>query len=124
MRSSDEIIDYLNKLREEQNMSISELARRVGIAKSSISRYFNHTREFPINRVPEFAKALHVHVEDILGVESFDKTTDAETAPSRKPTFKDLGLPYKGVIPDDLNDMYRAMVEKYAKNHKLPKRDD
>lgn len=68
MRTSEEIIDYLNKIRQEQNVSISELARRVGMAKSGVSRYFNHTRKFPINRVPRFAKALHItDVNDILG---------------------------------------------------------
>ena len=35
MRSNDEIIDLLNQLREEKNLSISELARRVGMAKSA-----------------------------------------------------------------------------------------
>ena len=43
----------------EQNMSMSELARRVGIAKSAISRYFNGTRELPLNKIEEFASALH-----------------------------------------------------------------
>lgn len=73
MRNSKEIIDYLNEVRKQQNISITELSRRVGMAKSGVSRYFNHTREFPINRVPEFAKALHVKPEDVLGVEKFNK---------------------------------------------------
>ncbi len=54
MRSNDEIINLLNQLREEKNLSISELARRVGMAKSALSRYFNKTREFPLNRVDDF----------------------------------------------------------------------
>lgn len=73
MRSSEEIIDYLNQLREEQDVSISELARRVGMAKSGVSRYFNHTREFPINRAPAFAKALHIKTEDLLGLEPINQ---------------------------------------------------
>ncbi|WP_304675965.1 LexA family transcriptional regulator [uncultured Lactobacillus sp.] len=73
MRNSEEIINYLNKLRQEQDVSISELARRVGMAKSGVSRYFNHTREFPINRAPAFAKALHVNTEDLLGIEPITK---------------------------------------------------
>ena len=73
MRNSEEIINYLNKLRQEQDVSISELARRVGMAKSGVSRYFNHTREFPINRAPAFAKALHVDTEDLLGIEPIAK---------------------------------------------------
>lgn len=55
MRTNDEIIDLLNQLRKEKNLSISELARRVGMAKSALSRYFNKTREFPLNRVDDFA---------------------------------------------------------------------
>lgn len=73
MRSSEEIIDYLNQLREEQDVSISELARRVGMAKSGVSRYFNHTREFSINRAPAFAKALHIKTEDLLGLEPINQ---------------------------------------------------
>lgn len=73
MRDSEEIINYLNKRRQEQDVSISELARRVGMAKSGVSRYFNHTREFPINRAPAFAKALHVDTEDLLGIEPITK---------------------------------------------------
>ena len=69
MRNSEEIIDYLNQLREEQG----ELARRVGMAKSGVSRYFNHTREFPINRAPAFAKALHIKTEDLLGLEPINQ---------------------------------------------------
>ncbi|HFI0682626.1 TPA: helix-turn-helix domain-containing protein, partial [Streptococcus suis] len=42
----------------EKNINLSELARRVGIAKSSLSRYINKTREFPLNKVSSFAQAL------------------------------------------------------------------
>ena len=41
MRSNEEIIELMNQLKDEKNISISELARRVGMAKSAISRYFN-----------------------------------------------------------------------------------
>jgi repressor LexA len=69
MRTNDEIIDLLENLKEEKNLSISEIARRVNIAKSSVSRYFNRTREFPLNRVDDFAKAFNVESEYILGID-------------------------------------------------------
>lgn len=69
MRSNEEIIDLLERLKDEKNISISELARRVGMAKSAVSRYFNRTREFPLNRVDDFAKALNVRPEYILGID-------------------------------------------------------
>lgn len=72
MRSNDEIIDLLNQLKEEKNLSVSKIARRVGMAKSAVSRYFNKTREFPLNRVDDFARALGVKPEYILGLD-FEK---------------------------------------------------
>lgn len=72
MRSNDEIISLIDSLREEHGLSISELARRVGMAKSALSRYFNKTREFPLNRVEDFSKVLGVSSEYILGFEETD----------------------------------------------------
>lgn len=68
MRNSKEVISYLNRLRTEQHVSISELARKVGMSKSTVSLYFNGTRQFPVNRLDEFAKALHTTPEKVLGV--------------------------------------------------------
>ncbi len=81
MRSNDEVVEYVNNLRKQRGMSINELARETGLAKSSLSRYFNKTRGFPVNKVNVFAKALHVKPEEILGV-----------APSGLKTIDDLGM--------------------------------
>lgn len=69
MRSNEEVVDYVNELRKSQNMSINELARETGLAKSSLSRYFNKSRGFPVNKVNLFAKALNVKPEEILGIQ-------------------------------------------------------
>lgn len=79
MRTSSEVIDYLDNLRSQQRVSISELARRVKMSKSTVSLYFNKTREFPVNRLGEFAKALHTTPEQVLGVSDTGAT---ETKPS------------------------------------------
>ena len=76
MRSNDEIINLLNTLKEQQNLSISEIARRVGMAKSAVSRYFNKTREFPLNRAETFAKAFGITQEYLLGLDSKDVSQD------------------------------------------------
>lgn len=70
MRSNDEIIQLLIQLKDQQNISISEIARRVGMAKSAVSRYFNKTREFPLNRAEDFANALGISPEYLLGLET------------------------------------------------------
>lgn len=69
MRNNEEIINLIKKLCEEKNISLSELARRTNMAKSGISRYFNFTRTFPLNRADDFAKALNVTPEFLLGIE-------------------------------------------------------
>lgn len=81
MRSNDEVVEYVKQLTKKRGMSINELARETGLAKSSISRYFNKSRGFPVNKVNVFAKALHVKPEDILGV-----------APAGLKTIDDLGM--------------------------------
>ena len=75
MRNNDEIITIIKSAMKEQDMSLSELARRVGVAKSAVSRYLNLTREFPLNRSEDFAKALSISTEYLLG---FDKREQHE----------------------------------------------
>lgn len=78
MRSNEDIIRILDNKRIEKNLSISELARQVDMAKSAVSRYFNLTRDFPINRVDDFAKVLNLTPEYILG---FDNNKKADILP-------------------------------------------
>lgn len=91
MRNNDEIITIIKSAMKEQDMSLSELARRVGVAKSAVSRYLNLTREFPLNRSEDFAKALSISTEYLLG---FDKSEQHE-----KPQHRAAHL--EGELTDD-----------------------
>ena len=68
MRSNSEIVDIIVSLYTGKDWSLSEFARRLGYPKSSLSRYFNKNREFPINKVYKFAEVLGVSSEYILGI--------------------------------------------------------
>lgn len=72
MRSSNEIVDLMMEVLRDKEISISELARRVDMAKSGVSRYFNKTRQFPLNRINDFAKALEVDPSYLLGVNEYE----------------------------------------------------
>lgn len=74
MNTNSEVVELVKKLTAEQNMSMSELARRVGIAKSAISRYFNGTRELPLNKIGDFASVLHTTPDYLLGMEDSQPT--------------------------------------------------
>ena len=83
MRNNEEIIHLIKQLCDEKNISLSELARRTNMAKSGISRYFNFTRTFPLNRADDFAKALNVTPEFLLGIEPIVKEPEYTTSDLR-----------------------------------------
>lgn len=100
MRSNEEIVDILVNRMEQMNMSMSELARRVGTAKSALSRYINKEREFPLNRINEYANALNVTPEYLLG---FDE--ERVTFSSRYPHFD---TPISAGLPDHVDAVTAA----------------
>ena len=107
MRSNDEIIKYLTELKNTKQLSISEIARRVGMAKSTVSRYFNKTREFPMNDVDKFAKAFGVSPTDILGLD----TSSTSTPKTADLADDDVIFTYEGkkIPPEDLEYMKRIL---------------
>lgn len=77
MRTNEEIVRILIDEKDKKQLSLTELAKRVGMAKSAISRYFNHSREFPLNRADDFAKVLGISTEYLLGVIPEDKNSSS-----------------------------------------------
>lgn len=70
MRTSDEVIDYIMEIARQKEISQNELARMVDCPKSTLSRYVNHSRPFPINDIGAYSKALNVPVENLLGLKA------------------------------------------------------
>lgn len=125
MRTNEEIIKLLDNLKNEQNISLSELARRVGMAKSGLSRYFNYTREFPLNKVNDFAKALNTTPQYILGFEESEKTTTNKIIPVVKTPIHSITVYGKvcagdgfEALEDPIDEIgdpyYRIKQEKFA----------
>lgn len=116
MRNNDEIVAYVDNLRKSQNMSLNELARATGLAKSSLSRYFNKTRDFPVNKVHLFAKALHTTSENILGFEPDDSKTGFTSRDENESQQADLDdddtiFTFQGrpIPPEDLKIIRRLL---------------
>lgn len=107
MRTNEEIIQILMDKLGEKNISMSELARRTGIAKSTLSRYFNKTREFPLNRADTFTKVLGITTEYLLGMEA---------TPTKEPTPTiDLSNLRERVVLFDGKPLSDEDVEKITK---------
>ncbi|OYS20985.1 transcriptional regulator [Lactobacillus taiwanensis] len=116
MRNNDEIVAYVDNLRKSQNMSLNELARATGLAKSSLSRYFNKTRDFPVNKVHLFAKALHTTSENILGFKPDDSKTGSTSRDENESQQADLDdddtiFTFQGrpIPPEDLKIIRRLL---------------
>lgn len=75
MKTNDEVISYLDELRQKRKMSVSELARKVGMSKSAISMYLNGKRQFPLNHAHKFANAVGTTTDDLLGINLSGVTT-------------------------------------------------
>ena len=68
MRTNSEIVDMIIDLCNQRGWSLSEFARKLDLPKSSISRYFNKSRQLPINKINLFADTLGVSSEYLLGI--------------------------------------------------------
>lgn len=118
MRSNDEIMDLLTQLKNEQGLSISEIARRVDMAKSAVSRYYNRTREFPLNRADDFAKVFGISTEYLLGVNATKETYDTflSILKKLKPERQSKVLKY---AESQLVDQEKPKVTSLADYHRI-----
>lgn len=70
MRTNSEIVDIIIDLCNQKGWSLSEFARKLNLPKSSISRYFNKSRQLPINKINLFSDVLGVSPEYLLGIQT------------------------------------------------------
>lgn len=83
MNDNEQIMSLVEGLLKERRISQNELARRVNVSSSTMSRYFKRDREFPLNKVQDFAKALGTTSEHLLGFErigNLEKVDEISTA--------------------------------------------
>lgn len=69
MRNNEEIRLLIEQLRESSGLSVSELARRTDLPKSTVSRYLSGSRPIPLDRLDLFAAALDVKSNYLLDVD-------------------------------------------------------
>ena len=110
MHTNDEIISLLEELMQQSGLSLSELARRVGMSKSSISRYLNKERQFPLERAGDFGKVFNVSAEKILGI------TPQKIATARPLPINDVRFERLTDIYRQLNSKRQENVQEYAEN--------
>ena len=123
MRTNEEIVSILIEEMDRQGLSISELARRVDMAKSAISRYFNYTREFPLNRADDFARVLGISTDYLLGISEDDSNKLENVSPAIEKTvetMKKLEEPRQQVVLDTATSQLKAQKAVKREKQMLP----
>lgn len=67
MRKNSEIADLIEKYRKTRKISQEELGKKLGVNRSTISRYASHEIPFPENKIITAAKALDVDYSFLIG---------------------------------------------------------
>ncbi len=76
MRNSKEIGAIVKSLRKEKGISLTELSEKLGLNKSTVSRYENGSRKIPMDDIAQFANILGVSPEFLLLEDDFEKSED------------------------------------------------
>lgn len=112
------VFDRIKKLSDKRGKSLQAVAEENDFSSNLFYRW---KKSDPKGKdLAKVADYFNTTTDYLLG------RTDDPSIPSQKnapTTFEGLGLPYKGIIPEDVNEMYRAIAKTYAENHHLPKKD-
>lgn len=102
-------VERIKKLAKDRGLTLQQVAEKAGIGINSIYRWNKVT---PSSRsLEKVAKVFNVTPDYLRGYNSDSDNSDG------KIKWKDLGMPYSGNIPDELNDMIDSIAETYLKNH-------
>lgn len=95
-------------LRKERNLSQNVAAKKLNISSSTLSMYETGNRE-PNNEILS-------KLADFFGV-SADYLLGRELPDNSGLTWRNLGMVYDGLIPEDLKDMYKVIAKEYVRKH-------
>ena len=60
----------LRELREEQELSQAEMAKKLGVSQQTYSRYESHTTEIPLKLLIAFAELYDTSTDYLLGIKN------------------------------------------------------
>lgn len=110
MRSPADISHTIARLRKEQGMTLTELAGKLGIGKSALSRYERAERQVPVNNIGKYADALKVSIEYLLFTDEERRTfLDEKAVDLNEVINEDIPVYYNGKRIS--NEKLRLFVE-------------
>ena len=79
MNTNNEIMEIITSRRQELGLSLSEVARRLNIPKSTLSRYESLQRQFPLELIDSISNVLNIDPRVILGLNTSKKINNNST---------------------------------------------
>lgn len=101
--------ERIKKLAKDHGMTLNEVNDKANLGTRSIYRW-KYT-EPSYNSLKKVARVFNMTPDELTGASTDKDKTEG------KIQWKDLGMPYGGHIPDELNDMIDSIAETYLKNH-------
>ncbi|MGK0577459.1 helix-turn-helix domain-containing protein [Macrococcus capreoli] len=95
MRNSVEIGKELKNIRVQHKYTVQELADKLTINKSTLSRYENGTRKVPMNFLTDFANYFNMSPQELLL--KHNEIDEAESTPQNVPATMAAHLSYEGI---------------------------
>lgn len=114
MRNSIEVAKYIESRLNRIGMKPSELANRIGVDRSTITRYFNGTRKISMEDVPKIADVLGVSPLEILSDDQDKKASNIIEVSQKTVRIPILGKIACGdpiLVEENYEDYKEVLVE-------------
>lgn len=123
MNNNEKIIEIIKNRRTSLKLSLSEVARRMSIPKSTLSRYESLQRQFPLDQISNIAAVLDLSPEYILGISSGETSNSPHTSTyisKTVETMEKLDEPRQKVVLDTAQEQHDEQEAERKANEPIP----
>lgn len=106
------LLDRIKQRAKSFDMNLQDVAQETGISQNTIYSWRIKTPRS--DKLKQVAELLHTTTDYLNGLTD---NPDIPKEQNHKLTWKDLGMPYGGDVPDDFKNMVDSLAEGYFKNH-------
>lgn len=107
------LAERIKSARNNMHYTQKDLAELMNVKPTTVSGWELGRNEPSIDTLKKLATKLGVSFDYLAGVEDKNKIRSSDTAL----TWADLGMPYRGEIPEDLKDTYADIAKGYFRRH-------
>ena len=103
----------------------TQTAKKLNLPLTTYANYEYGNREPDSATITAMSTLFGVSNDYLMGKSDIRTSTNGSSKQGTHTelNYEDLGLPYKGVISEDLIDTFRLLAQQYAEKHNLPKKD-